>query len=423
MKKVLLVFLALIIMQCTNKIAGTTDETVSGTKAMLYYTDGSPVQGATIKIFEMSDTTRVPTSIASTDTKGQYVITNISKGTYNIWAEKDTLVAFQDSVLIYGNATTLKQDTVRPEGSITAIIGMQPNHDPRTAFVQILGSEHFVNVDSSGHFTMSGLTNGTYNLRIITSESKYTASFFSVNARAGKKDTLKDTLWLFYTGIPVVLGLSAIYDTSTGIVNLHWNRTAYRNFQDYLVFRDPYDSIRLSTDAFASSPDTFYLDTIFRANNPWNDPTFNDTDHKFKYRVCVEDNSQFKGLTYKYVTVTATSPNQGSLNLYIMSPEDTFFYKGDSSLPVNTAVTFKAIVKENKSSVAGITWEQREYFPDSTSTVIKTTSYSNSTIVADTVRINYPKAGYFNLTVTSTNALGYSRMKSQVIVVHNPITP
>ena len=176
MKKVL-IFLALILfVRCTQKIAGTTDETLGGNKtAAIYYAGGAPAPGVTVKVFDVIDTSRVPVAQAVTDSAGHYALGQVAKGTYNIWAEQDTLVAVQDSVFISPNSNTIQHDTLHTSGSITAIIGMQPNDDPRSAYVQILGSDRFSrNIDADGFFTISGLATGSYSLRISTTLPNYT---------------------------------------------------------------------------------------------------------------------------------------------------------------------------------------------------------------------------------------------------------
>jgi hypothetical protein len=441
MKKVFAVVLLLLFSVCTNnKIAGTTDETVTGTSAMLHYANGSPVAGATVKLFDAGDTTRKAVAVSTSNANGVYSFDKIQQGTYNIWAEKDTLVAFQDSVLVYNGLKTIKDDTVLPRGSITATIGMQPNHDPRTAFVQIIGSERYTNVDSSGRFTLTGLANGTYNIRITTSEPDYTPTFYTIKTQTDASDTMHytvaggtkdnprggtDTLWLIYTGLPVVTGLSAAYDTSNGIVHLWWKRTAYRNFQDYLIFRDPYDSIRLSANAIASSADTFYVDTIFNRNIIWGDFSFNDTNnYKFKYRVCVESNSQDKGITYKYLVVNAISPTRGPqiLDLFVKFPWDSSFVRAfkEDSIPAKTSMAFIAVAKDSKSSISQIVWAQKIL---TDSTTLKTTQYSNQTLVSDTLNFTYSNPGYYILTATATIGSGNTIQLTHQIMVRDTITP
>ena len=350
MKKAV-IFLALIcFVGCGKKIAGTTDETLGGNQAMIYYPNGAPAPGAIVKVFDVNDTSRIPVAQALTDNAGHYALSQIAKGTYNIWAEKDTLVAVQDSVFISSSSSTIKKDTLQASGSITAIIGMQPNDDPRSAYVQMMGSDRYSrNVDAQGYFTINGLATGLYSLRISTTAPNYTPTFFTVPAHSGQADTLKDTLWLIYTGIPVVMGLSAIYDTVTGIMHLSWNKTLFRNFQDYVVFRDPCDSIQPSTLPIKSVTDTVFSDTIFKKNQIQGQFSFSDTnDYCFKYRVCIRNNSSVQGLTYKYVAVIAASPIYKVPQVKIVS-SDTMY--------CDTPTTIRAAVLDKFAGIKKCEWK------------------------------------------------------------------
>ena len=312
MKNFLLLFVMLLTARCTKHIAGTTDETITGTQAAIYYANGAPAPGVTVKAFDVNDTSRVPAAQTVTDNTGHYALGQVAKGTYNIWAEQDTLVAVQDSVYISPTTNTIHQDTLQASGSLTAIIGMQPNDDPRSAYVQMTGSDRFSrNINANGSFTIDGLATGSYSLRISTTLPNYTPTFFTVSAVSGKADTLKDTLQLVYTGIPVVTGMKASYDTLNGLVHLSWNNVNYRNFQDFLVFRDYYDSINLSINPVAAPTATSFVDSIFKRIAGSGPFSFADTnDYHFKYRVCIENNSANRGETYKYVDIIAASPKK-----------------------------------------------------------------------------------------------------------------
>lgn|GEM_PF-1552268 len=289
---------------CTQDVAGTNDETSGGIIASLYYKDGTPAANAVIKIFEISDTSKQPAYTALTDNKGAYKIESIKVGTYNVWGAKDTLVAYQGSVLFTKSSSNLKDDTLENGGSITGIVGVQPNHDPRTVTVQILGSEITAdNVDIGGRFTIPQLARGSYKLRLTTTLPEYTPTYNIIQKSGNATDTLADTLWLIYTGIPVVTGLTAICDTLNGIIKLKWNKTGYLNFQDYALFKDPADSGNMTDKPFGFTADTFYIDTIFGDMNDIND-------YKLKYRAAVRNNSQNIGLTYKYISITAASPTK-----------------------------------------------------------------------------------------------------------------
>lgn len=93
---------------------------------------------------------------------------------------------------------------------------MQPEDDPSTVIVQVLGTENYANVSDSGTFTLTGLPTGKVRLRLATTLQNYTATFDTSHAATGVDTRIADTIRMVYTGIPVVTGLVAANDSATG---------------------------------------------------------------------------------------------------------------------------------------------------------------------------------------------------------------
>ena len=355
----------------------------------------------TVKAFDVNDTSRVPAAQAITDNTGHYALGQIAKGTYNIWAEQDTLVAVQDSVFISPTTNTIHQDTLQASGSLTAIVGMQPNDDPRSAYVQMTGSERFSrNINRDGAFTINGLATGSYSLRISTTLPNYTPSFFTVSAVSGKADTLKDTLQLVYTGIPVVTGLSAVYDTANGIVHLTWNSTSFRDFQDYLIFRDPCDSIQPSTMPINKLTDTVFTDTIFNRNKTQGQYSFSDlNNYCLDYRICIRNNSNVQGLTYKNIAVIAVSPLNKVPLVKIVS-SDTLY--------CNTPFALSASVAHNLTTITKCEWKIGQNGQYATTSITQ----PETTIVLPDTLLPYQRC-YIRVT-NNFGYVGYDSMDLQV---------
>lgn len=335
---VLTVACATLLLVCT-KLPTQTSGTVSETDtAMIYNPDNTPAVGAVVLFFVSTDSTRTVAYQTTTDANGRYFINKgLAKGTYNMlvysakgWAKSsskmlssgDSLIGYQEAISVLADTVLVQPDTLEIPGSITGIVGLQPNHDPRTATVQVLGTNIYSNVDANGRFTLAPVAKGSYNLRLVSTLPDYTPTYKTVYTQGQKKDTLADTLWLLYTGIPVVTGLSATYDTVNGVVHLSWNKATYRDFQDYLVFRDPFDSIVLSTNPIAARADTFFVDSIFKRSIGTGQFSFGDSnDYHFKYRVCIENNSTVRGQTYGNIAIVAASPTKATTSFAV-----TFFH-------------------------------------------------------------------------------------------------
>jgi hypothetical protein len=315
------VFLLLCFFYCIfDHSTGTVDDTDSGVEAMICNPDGTPAEGASIKIFEVADTTKTPVVEEITDKNGRFNLDGLAKGTYNVYAEKDELVAFQDSINVLEDTIIIKDDTLETPIDLSGIVGLQPNHDPRTVTVQVLGTDIYSNVNEDGYFTLSRMAKGDFTLKLSTTLQNYTTTYGNLTIDVDTPDTLSDTLWLIYTGIPVGEGLTATYDTLNGVVTLSWNSTKYRDFQDYLIYRDCFDSLNMSSTPITFTDDTVFQDTIFNKSSASGSFSFSDTnDYHFKYRVSVRNNSQEEGLSYKYCEVYTASPAKVATEISVES--------------------------------------------------------------------------------------------------------
>jgi hypothetical protein len=135
MKKSILWFVALLIgMNCG--VVDTTDTGIS----RIYNPDGTPAAAAKVSIFQTTDSTRTPVEVLTTDNNGAYSLPPVKSGAYNIWAEKGDLVAIQNSVQLSSSIKEVSNDTLGNPVTLTATVGLQPNSDPRTVTVQVLGT-------------------------------------------------------------------------------------------------------------------------------------------------------------------------------------------------------------------------------------------------------------------------------------------
>jgi hypothetical protein len=177
--------------------------------------------------------------------------------------------------------------------------------------------KYFENTDINGKFVMSGMAAGTYSLLFKSTLTNYTptTAVATVNSCAG--DTLKDSCRIIFTGIPVVLGITATYDTLNGVVHLKWNSAAYRDLSAYLIYRDSVNAITLSASPLAVSSDTTFTDTIFKKSLASGAFSFSDpNNYQYSYRVAIRNNVNTIGQTYKGVDVVAASPTNLSTNMF-----------------------------------------------------------------------------------------------------------
>ncbi len=202
---------------------------------------------------------------AKTDASGKYAFKNIPQGRYNIVGLQDSLGFFRDSISITGNED-LGQDSLGRLGTISGLVQLQPEVDPRNAMIQVMGTENYVNVDSTGAFTLYGLASGVYRIRVFVALPEYVPLFKAIEIQAGQRKTLLAPLVPFFSGTPLVINITASLDTARGIAKITWHPVSYSAFQTYLVFRDEENTVNLSTRPLNSFriTDTVYYDTLYR---------------------------------------------------------------------------------------------------------------------------------------------------------------
>jgi hypothetical protein len=311
-------FLAAVLCGCLAEDGGQAggsmveNEILAG---ILYLADGTPAARANVRIYTVDHVPGQPEGLPKsgkeqtlvystrTDAKGRYEVDSLPRGEYNILGQKDEQVSYQDSVYLSSSLKSIDSDTLRESGSVTGWVRLQPNHSLETVTIQALGTNSFANADAEGKFTLGGLGEGRYSIRVLTTEAQYTPLYTSITARSGKEDTLADTLRLTYTGIPVVMGLQVKYDTLRGVATLSWNKVRYAHFQSYQIFRNLSSDLVPSSVPLSSSQDTVIEDTLYQSDN-----LADSLVQRFQYRVRVVNKSDQTGLSYGFVSLIAPSP-------------------------------------------------------------------------------------------------------------------
>ena len=281
---------------------------------VLFKQDGKAAAGATVKVISVryvpngiqltvaDDTTIVRTVKA--DSLGRYFLDSLPPGEYNILGELDGEYSYQDSVAVGEKTKSIPPDTLDDPGSLIASVALEPNHDPKTVFVQVLGTNRYTSADTSGKFTLASMAGGEYSVRIMTTLPNYTPQFRSLTIRSGRIDTLQDPIRLGYTGIPVVRGLTARFDTATGSAKLAWQPAQYGFLKEYLIYRNEASSLALPTLPIARVTDTFFTDDL-SALAIYPLPGESGSPKKYEYRVRIRNQSDEDGLVFRIALVEA----------------------------------------------------------------------------------------------------------------------
>jgi hypothetical protein len=280
---------------CCIQIAGTSDETVT-VRAYIYDSENNAAENAEIQFFKVGDTSLTPVYTTISDSLGRFNWNRDLNGKFNIWAEKDNYFAIIDSQEIVPSIDTLLvSDTLKIAGELTGYVRLQPHHNPQTVTIQVPGTFKYANVNTDGSFTLSRMAEGRYTLRVITTLENYTPTYRDIVVKAGKVDTLKDTINLIYTGIPITTGLSAVYDTTKGVVFLKWNKVQNYSqyFQEYRIIRRKNN---LTIDTIGQTTDSIFQDTTYKNAIENGTAIINDTSgYYLKYQVVIRNKSNRDG--------------------------------------------------------------------------------------------------------------------------------
>lgn len=270
---------ALAAMSALAALAGcmTGSEVPNELSGILVTPDGSPQADVRVSLFA-SDAVpgpdSAPVALVRTDAQGRYRFRNLPEGTYNALAEKAGGHAFRDSMLVTDRAGfDAGTDTLKAPGAVVGRIRLEPLDSPRLALVQVIGTDIYVNVDSTGRFALTHMAEGVYRIRVAVADpdSYYIPEFRVVEIVSGRTDTLAETIEPFYIGPPRPSGIRAEALTD-GSIRVTWDRTRSKDPFTYAIFREASDADVMSGNALKYLlTDTVYLDTVY-SRTPRPDP-------------------------------------------------------------------------------------------------------------------------------------------------------
>lgn len=201
----------------------------SGAKVLFVPLDFDPME----KMGELQ-----PDSVLANE-KGEFLFADIADGSYNIFYESGGDRRLRREVVVTsGAADTIIVDTLDAPGAIHGVVRLRPEDQAQHIYILLMGSTRFYQpLDSTGRFRLTGVPEGTYDVRFITTEDNYDDldTVFTVNA--GKSDTLTDTIYLPYTGLLPPKGVSVKYDTLLQQTMISWEKTESPRLEGYQIKR------------------------------------------------------------------------------------------------------------------------------------------------------------------------------------------
>ena len=243
---------------CDTQIAGTNNETQ--TKGTFFQPGGAPDVGARVRIFQASNDSQ-PVRQTYVDAVGNASLTGLPHGYYSVLVQDtEGRASFLDSLYSDGDNLPAPPDTVRATATVIGHVQVQPMDSPAIAWIHLMRTGIYVNVDSTGAFRITGVPSDALTLVASTLLPQYTPTFRSIKPLP---DSTLDvgTIDLVYNGIPLVTGIVASYDSLSGVVTLTWKDTTYARKNGYLVYKG--QGAQPSPSQIGTSTMASFSDTVF----------------------------------------------------------------------------------------------------------------------------------------------------------------
>lgn len=228
-----------------NSVLPTEGQTSpSGTIGIIYLDDGTRAAYALLRFIDAKSIPLPGTPILVdsiyTDSIGQYSLQSLADGLYNMFGEKEGRSLFRGAVKVSNGRTrqdTLS-DTLTQPGSLCFFVRHRYHDDSRYILGPIPGSDRcLLSQESSGIFCLTNFPHGTYQVQFLSTLQYYLPVDTSMTIQVGKVDTLPDTLYLEYSHIPRVSGLSVSYDDHTNRVTLSWDKMDTLLVPGYRIYK------------------------------------------------------------------------------------------------------------------------------------------------------------------------------------------
>jgi hypothetical protein len=258
---------------CLDRMAGSTStgNTGKGTIAgRVVGADGKGVANARVTVVGVDhnpgpDGSGDVDAIAVTESDGSFRTDSLSDGYYNLLGAKSGQVAFIDSVGVRNDSGSRAGDTpLSAPGTVTGVVRLRPGHDSRTVFLILIGTTTFaVPGDSIGNFSLAGLAEGEYRLRLVSILDDYAPLDTLIKVEAGRSVALSDTLRLAYIGggLPLIDRPALEFDPRLLKVRISWKRQDSAKVAAYQVYRREQgsDFVRITP---VPVMDTFFTDGV-----------------------------------------------------------------------------------------------------------------------------------------------------------------
>lgn len=302
MKRLLPLIVGLSLVSCdsgTKEAEGTSSETQTTVVAHLYRMDGSPAAGASVRLFEIDDTTGAAFLQVYSGLEGEVVLPPVPARKYNLLASDGNGNGLILDSILPGDSRGEggARDTLRPLATIEGRLQVQVQDSGRPLRLHVPGAGTTVWSDSSGRFRFE-IPASRHQLVVVAPSALYSSTFRDFQASPGETLDL-GVILLSYFGLPVVTGLEVSKGQGGAVAELRWGMPASGRIRSYEVL-SKWDSNEFSF--FWNTLDTTFVDAIYKPD--WLDPD----SHRIEYSVRVIDSAGNPGPDWISRSVQFHSP-------------------------------------------------------------------------------------------------------------------
>lgn len=291
-----------------------------------------------------------------TNSDGKFKVPSLPPDSYNVFImKKEGNLAFsanQYPVYISSDTNTVQDDTLYNSGKMIGYIKVHPLHRAILSgmLVEVKGISFETTPDSSGRFEIDDVPkNSSFRIKITPPwESGYNPKVLTITNDSSNVYWI-DTIFLDYTGIPVIDSLSVSYDTFNGVAKLNWEKSHYDNILEYVIIREQIEKTNGPVVSFLDDTIPSFNDTLFSSSpKSWQHSLFDTSSYTYRYSVVIKNNSLITGDPYvnPVNTFTVFSPlkTKAGFQFQIIDSVSSDLVQ---SVPVNKTVAIVTTISSN----------------------------------------------------------------------------
>lgn len=263
------VLVSLPIVMCNTRQTVSTEDIPAGNfVGKITDVDGSPVEGASVILVSEGF---MPISAESengvldstlSNSSGYYSFDVGKSGKYNLLANNNKNYTLRKAIPVNASAQLdLPDEQLIPPGSLGGTVHLQSMDNHQSAVILLPGTNMFTYPsDASGDFMIPELAEGSYDLRIVSTESVFAVVETTVTV-ISEEQTMLPLITLLRKRVPVIDEFSVVYDPLMMEATLFWKTSDADIIDSFHLYCNREQNIR-PVLTFDGNVTTYTIDLI-----------------------------------------------------------------------------------------------------------------------------------------------------------------